>query len=58
MRFVRFSMALLIALLPLAFMSGTALAAAPSNDTFPGATAVTIGFSASARHHTGDHGWR
>lgn len=45
MRFVRFSMALLIALLPLAFMSGTALAAAPSNDTFPGATAVTIGFS-------------
>jgi len=45
MRFVRFSMALLIALLPLAFMGRTALAAAPSNDTFAGATAVTIGFS-------------
>ena len=45
MTFVRSSIALLIALLPLALMSGTALAAAPNNDMFPGATAVTIGFS-------------
>ncbi len=45
MKFARFVMALLIALLPLVFMGRTALAAAPSNDTLPGATAVTIGFS-------------
>lgn len=46
MRFVRSTLALLIALLPLALMRGTALAAAPSNDTFPGATPASIGFSA------------
>src|SRR5262245_2164447 len=45
MTFVRAAVALLVAPFLLALMSGTALAAAPSNDTFPGATAVTIGFS-------------
>ncbi len=44
-RFVRSATALLAVLLLLSLMSGTALAAAPSNDTFTGATAVTLGFS-------------
>jgi hypothetical protein len=45
MRCVRSAMALWAALLLFSLMSGTALAAPPSNDTFAGATPVAIGFS-------------
>jgi hypothetical protein len=44
-KFVRCALALLAALIPLTLVSGTALAAAPSNDTIGNATPVTIGFS-------------
>jgi hypothetical protein len=44
-RFVRSATALLAVTLLLSLMSGSALAAPPSNDTVAGATAVTLGFS-------------
>jgi len=45
MKFGRFAIALLTARLLLSPLSGTALAAAPSNDTFAGATPAVLGFS-------------
>lgn len=45
MKFARFGIALFAAPLLLGLLSGTALAAPPSNDTFAGATPASIGFS-------------
>ncbi len=45
MRVVRFAIALLVTPLLLALQPEAAAAAPPSNDTFAGATPVTLGFS-------------
>ncbi len=45
LRFTRFAFALVLALSALGISTPAALAAPPSNDTFPGATPATLGFS-------------
>jgi hypothetical protein len=44
-RYPRFGLAIVVAVVAVGITAPAALAAAPSNDTFPGATSATIGFS-------------